>query len=560
MRVPFFILKNGGMSMFSAGERKKRFAQMAENKLDLLVIGGGITGAGIALDAVSRGLRVGLIEMQDFAAGTSSRSTKLVHGGLRYLKQFEFRLVSEVGRERAIVYQNAPHVTTPLQMLLPIVRGGTFGRFSTSLGLLLYDRLANVKKSERRKMLNKSETLAKEPLLKEEGLKGSGCYVEYRTDDARLVIEVLKKAAALGALAVNYVKAVDFTYQEDTITGVIAKEMFSGEEKKIEARKVVNAAGPWVDELREMDGSKNEKQLHLTKGVHLTVDGKRFPLQSAVYFDAPDGRMIFAIPRDNKTYIGTTDTDYSGDLENPQVTTADRDYLLKAVNAMFPSLSLQAEDVESGWAGLRPLIHEKGKGASEISRRDEMFQSPSGLITIAGGKLTGYRKMAERVVDEVMRQLEKEGRRPFISCQTENLVLSGGDFDWEALLTEAEQKGRKLGLAESEARLLAKRYGSNAAKIFEIIGKSGRQADRYGLPRTIFATLLYAIEEECAATISDFFIRRTAALFFDIATVKRWKEPAVHCLAERLNLDQSEREEQLVRLQERIDETTPPVK
>jgi glycerol-3-phosphate dehydrogenase len=239
-------------SSFSSVTRKKQLEMMNEEQYDLLVIGGGITGAGIALDAALRGIKVALVEMQDFASGTSSRSTKLVHGGLRYLKQFQVAMVAEVGKEREIVYENGPHVTTPEWMLLPLHKGGTFGKFTTSFALRIYDFLAGVKKSERRTMLSVEETLHKEPLIKKEGLKGAGYYVEYRTDDARLTIEVMKAAVANGAHIVNYAKSDEFIYENQKIIGSKVKDMISKIEYKIFAKNVVNAAGPWVDDVRRL--------------------------------------------------------------------------------------------------------------------------------------------------------------------------------------------------------------------------------------------------------------------------------------------------------------------
>lgn len=314
--------------------------------------------------------------MQDFAAGTSSRSTKLVHGGLRYLKQFEMKMVAEVGRERAIVYENGPHVTTPEPMLLPIYTGGTFGRFSTSIGLMVYDRLAGVKRSERRTMLNAGAVSDSEPLLRRDGLLGGGLYVEYRTDDARLTIEVMKEAVKRGAQAVNYVKADGFVKENGKIIGIQATDQITGERVQLRASKVINASGPWVDELRKVDGSRQGKTLQMTKGIHLVFDGSRFPLRQAVYFDTPDGRMVFAVPRDGKTYVGTTDTVFRDDPAHPLISEADRNYVIDAVNGMFPDIQIDAEDVESGWAGIRPLIHEEGKSPSEISRKDEVWVSP----------------------------------------------------------------------------------------------------------------------------------------------------------------------------------------
>lgn len=410
------------MTVLSSYQRQDIFQELTAKELDVLVIGGGITGAGIALDAVTRGMKVGLVEMQDFAAGTSSRSTKLVHGGLRYLKQLEVKMVADVGKERAIVYENGPHVTSPEWMMLPFHKGGTFGPFTTNVGLMVYDFLAGVKKSERRQMLTPQEALQKEPLIKRENLKGAGYYVEYKTDDARLTIEVMKKAVQKGAHAINYAKVTDFIYHDSgKIAGAVVTDQINGTSYKLYAKKIINAGGPWVDELREIDGSKQGKALHLTKGVHLVFSQARFPLKQAIYFDAPDGRMIFAIPRGEKTYAGTTDTDYNGDIAHPTVTVADRDYLLEAINAMFPSLNLTADDVESSWAGLRPLIAEEGKSPDEISRKDEIFISDSGLISMAGGKLTGYRKMAEEAVDTVVDQLKKEEGILYSDSETTHL-------------------------------------------------------------------------------------------------------------------------------------------
>ncbi|MBD2871108.1 glycerol-3-phosphate dehydrogenase/oxidase [Paenibacillus arenilitoris] len=523
---------------FSSMERIAQLNEMAGREYDVLVIGGGITGAGIALDAVTRGMKTALIEMQDFAAGTSSRSTKLVHGGLRYLKQLEVKMVAEVGKERAVVYENGPHVTEPEWMLLPFYEGGTFGAFSTSLGLRVYDYLAGVKRGERRQMLTREEAIAKEPLLKRDGLKGGGTYVEYRTDDARLTIEVIKKAAELGADAVNYAKAESLIYDGDRMAGANVTDRIGGGSYAIKARKVVNATGPWVDGLREMDRSKQGKTLRLTKGVHLVFDGSRFPLRQAVYFDTEDGRMIFAIPREGKTYVGTTDTDYTGDIASPRMTEADRDYVLDAIAYMFPELKLASADVESSWAGLRPLIYEEGKDPSEVSRRDEIFRSPSGMLTIAGGKLTGYRKMAESVTDRLAKELEEEFGRAFGPSVTKNLPISGGDTEgsagFPAFVERMRAEGMRLGLSGEAAGKLARRYGTNVGAVFgrleAILNATGGQ----GLPPEWHAALLYGIEEEMAAKPVDFLIRRTGALLFDIDAVRLWKDDIVRIMAERL--------------------------
>ena len=443
---------------------------MSEGQYDLLVIGGGITGAGIALDATLRGMKVALVEMQDFAAGTSSRSTKLVHGGLRYLKQFQVGMVAEVGKERAIVYENGPHVTTPEWMLLPMYKGGTFGPLSTSIGLRVYDFLAGVKKSERRSMLSRNETISKEPLVKKEGLKGGGYYVEYRTDDARLTIEVIKAAFQNGSHILNYVKAEEFIYQNNVITGVRVKDMLTNMVLTIQAKKVVNAGGPWVDNIRKKDYSKNNKQLRLTKGVHLVMDQSVFPLHQAVYFDTPDGRMVFAIPRDGKTYVGTTDTFFDGDATHPKMVAADREYLINAIHFMFPEVKVTEKDIESSWAGVRPLIYEEGKDPSEISRKDEIWEAESGLITIAGGKLTGYRKMAESVVDLIVKRLGETGQR-FKGPQTKTYPISGGNVGgskgFNQYISLKEQEAVEYGFTQEEGRRFVQMYGSNVNELYQ---------------------------------------------------------------------------------------------
>lgn len=552
-------------SAFAADRRAGLLAAMEGDLYDVLVIGGGITGAGIALDAQTRGMRTALVEMQDFAAGTSSRSTKLVHGGLRYLKQLEVKMVAEVGRERAVVYENGPHVTTPERMLLPFYAGGTFGARTTSLGLYVYDRLAGVKRSERRVMLSREETLRREPLLRAEGLRGGGDYVEYRTDDARLTIDVLKQAVRLGAVAVNYAKAEELLYDDSgaTLVGVRVVDRMSGTSYAVRARTIVNATGPWVDGLREQDRSKRGKTVRLTKGVHLVFDGERFPLRQAVYFDTPDGRMVFAIPRDGKTYLGTTDTDYEGDPAAPAMSEEDRSYLLAAANGMFPSLRLEAADVESSWAGLRPLVYQEGKPPSEISRRDEIFVSPSGLVTIAGGKLTGYRKMAEQIVDRLDRRLREAGAGPFGPCITRTLPISGGDIEggaagFEAFVAARTGEGEAIGLPREAASRLARRYGANVRDVFRIAAKSASAASRAGLPLDVYASLLYAIEHEMAVTPADYWVRRTGDLYFDIARVRRWKEEAHGVMAKRLGTFGDAKRREAEELDRLLREATTP--
>lgn len=548
---------------FSNRNRAELVQQIKSTKYDVLVIGGGITGAGIALDGSTRGMKMALVEMQDFAAGTSSRSTKLVHGGLRYLKSFEVGLVAEVGKERAIVYENGPHVTTPEWMLLPFHEGGTFGKFTTSIGLRVYDFLAGVKKSERRTMLTPEETIKREPLVKKEKLKGGGKYVEYKTDDARLTMEVMKAAVDNGAVALNYSKVEELLYENGKVIGAKVRDMLTGEIYEALAHKVVNATGPWVDTVREMDKSKKGKVLRLSKGVHLVIDQSKFPLKQAVYFDTPDGRMVFAIPREGKAYVGTTDTFYAEDIVNPSILAEDRDYLIKAINYMFPDVKITKDDIESGWSGVRPLIWEEGKNPSEISRKDEIWDSQSGLITIAGGKLTGYRRMSASVVDYVAKRFQNEGYRTFTGCQTEHLPMSGGNVGGSAgfkkYIEEQTKVGMELGLTEEDARHLTASYGSNVPVLFEIISEGAAEAEKYGLPIPVFAKLKYALDHEMAATPVDFFNRRTGAILFNISLTKKYQDKVVEYMSDYFNWDGEAKEKYTKELQKAILDATVPL-
>ena len=533
---------------------------LQNEEYDVVIIGGGITGAGIALDASQRGMKVALVEMQDFAQGTSSRSTKLVHGGLRYLKQAQIKVVAETGKERAIVYENGPHVTTPEWMLLPMHKGGTFGKFTTNLGLTAYDRLAGVKKYERKKMLSKKQTLNKEPLVKKDGLKGGGYYVEYRTDDARLTIEVMKRAEENGAEILNHTKSTDFIYDSKSkVRGIEVQDLLTGEMYEINAKKVINAAGPWVDEVRKKDYTRNNKQLRLTKGVHVVIDQSKFPLRQAVYFDTEkDGRMIFAIPREGKAYVGTTDTFYDNDKTKPLTTQEDRDYLIDAINYMFPDVNVKDEDIESTWAGVRPLILEDGKDPSEISRKDEIWEGKSGLLTIAGGKLTGYRHMALEIVDLLAKRLKQEYKLTFAECKTKHTPISGGDVggsaNFESFVERKVEEGKAIGLQADVAKRLASKYGSNVDKLYNIAQIA--QDKDLKLPLELYVELVYSVQNEMVFKPTDFLIRRSGKLYFNINEVKQYKDAVVEELAKLLNYTQSQQNEFTKEINIAIEEAT----
>lgn len=513
-------------------------AEITSSAFDLIVIGGGITGGGIALDAASRGLKTLLLEKGDFASGTSSKSTKLIHGGLRYLKQFDFWLVKEVGSERAIVHNLAPHLVLPEKMLLPLIEGGSYGKWLTSVGLKVYDILAQVGGDDKRKMLEKKEAMALEPLLPKKKVKGAGYYAEYRTDDARLTLENIKTSLEYGARALNYTEVTDFLYEDETVSGVIFRDVISGESYAVSAKHVINAAGPWVDELRGINHSKKGKRLHLTKGVHLVFPHKKLPVKQSVYFDVPDGRMIFAIPRGKVTYVGTTDTNYNSDKDKVETDLADAIYLIAAVNNMFPSIELEMEDIESSWAGLRPLIHEEGKSASELSRKDEIFTSDSGLISIAGGKLTGYRKMAERVVNRISRKLEEEEGRKLKECTTDTIPLCGNGFknykEVKKYMDKIHDRLKPEGFSKYDAWYLVTNYGKQTEDVLERFGK---RKEKKKAERMILSELEFTVAHEMVQSPLDFFVRRTGRLYFDIHSVREHMDAVIAELSKIFKAD-----------------------
>ncbi|MGJ8759037.1 MAG: glycerol-3-phosphate dehydrogenase/oxidase [Polaribacter sp.] len=541
------------MNNFSYLNRKKNTQDLQSNEFDVLIIGGGITGAGIALDAASRGMKVALIEKNDFASGTSSKSTKLIHGGLRYLKQFDFWLVKEVGTERAIVHDLAPHLVVPEKMILPLIDGGTYGSWLTSIGLKVYDILASVEGEDKRKMLDKAEALEKEPMLPENILNGAGYYAEYRTDDARLTIEVLKTALNYNAKIINYTAAKEFIYEDNRVVGAKVKDTFSGEDYDIKAKYVVNACGPWVDELRQINHSKTGKRLHLTKGVHLVVAHDKLPVKQSVYFDIPDGRMMFAIPRGKVTYFGTTDTNYQLDKNNVETNLVDATYLISAVNNMFPKIQLTLDDIQSSWAGLRPLIHEEGKSASELSRKDEIFVSDTELISIAGGKLTGYRKMAERIVDLIAKKYERRFDTKFEEIKTKEIALSGGTFDnyqeVESYTDAIQNRIAEVDFDRKDAEYLVHNYGKQTDIIlqkFDDLMHDNMQE------KMIMAEVWFTINYEMTCTPTDFFMRRTGRLFFDAHSVNLYKEYVLELFKTHFYWDEKTTKKHQLELEEKI--------
>lgn len=533
--------------------RENTLHRLGHETFDLLIIGGGITGAGIALDAAARGIKTALVEKGDFASGTSSRSTKLIHGGLRYLQNLEFKLVREVGKERSLIHRLAPHLALPERMLLPLTRGGKYGRLDSSFGLWFYDRLAAVPARYRRKMLNKNEALHQEPLLPEKNLLGAGLYTEFRTDDARLTIEILKTARRKGAVCLNYVKLEDFTELNGQVTGGSCTDTLTGQSLTVNASVIVNATGPWVDLVRSLNSEITGKRLHLTKGIHIVVPHEKLPVSQSVYFDVPDGRMVFAIPRLNHTYIGTTDTDFQKHPDEVNLEPEDTEYLIRAVNSVFPDVQLNASTVVSAWAGLRPLIHEPGKSASEISRKDEVFISPAGLISIAGGKLTGYRVMAKKTCDLVTRILRQRTGIRYPACQTHRIPLTEKPFGSaeEVAAFIASLTTRLTGQTDralETATYLAWNYGRQAEGILQDLPEN---SDQFEL-KLILSEARYTITEEWCETLTDFFDRRTARLYFQPDRISSVLDPVASVFSQHFSWSHDMTKKRIAEVEQRM--------
>ncbi len=501
------------MPGFEPNSRARSLERLSREVFDLLVVGGGITGAGVAREAALTGLSLALVEARDFAAGTSSRSSKLIHGGLRYLEQGELSLVREAATERKSLRRIAPHLIVVAPMLVPVYGRTAAGLYKLRAGLTLYDRLAGVPAEERHRILSAEEAVASEPLLARGRLQGAALYPEYVTDDARLVLDTLKSAHLAGAAVVNYAR-VTALGAADGLRTIGLRDEESGCELTARARVVVNAAGPWVDALRALDEPDARPRLHLSKGIHLVFRARDLPLRQSVVMPALDGRPIFTVPRGPFVYLGTTDTSYAGPLDEPLVSAEDAHYLLTAMRRTLPSVAIGPREVVGTWAGLRPLVRQEGKPPSEISRRDEITVSTSGLVTIAGGKLTTYRRMAERVLKSAARLLG----RAVAPAGTAQRRLPGGDLgpgqDVDAYLSSrVAERVMQWVPRDAMERLLAT-HGSDAPEILALVtDPASLRPLAEGVPLSA-AEVRHAVRHEMARTVVDVLERRSPLSIF----------------------------------------------
>ena len=493
--------------------RAANLERMRAEVFDVAIIGGGITGAGTALDAVSRGLSVALIEKRDFASGTSSRSSKLIHGGLRYLEQFHFGLVRESLHERAVLSRMAPHLSRPLEFLVPIYSSAARSPLGANklklwTGLWLYDLLAGRRNVARHRWLSRDGALKLAPALDPTGLRGAFVYYDCLTDDARLVIEVIKAAAAHGAAIANYTAARGFRKNDAEQSVVQIEDVLIGSHFELRASVVVNAGGVWSDEVSRLSDANSPEKLRPSKGIHVVTPAEKFRNHTAVLIPSlGEQRFLFVIPWHGRTVIGTTDKDYEGDLDEPVAQPDEVNRVMESAARAFPAANLSSEDVISTFAGLRPLVRADHKQSTkELSRKEEIFETESGLITIAGGKLTTWRRMAERVVDLISQRFERNGRRSALHASvTDRIRLAGGSID-----SDPARAAAQYDVSAPTVEHLMNTYGGNYRVVLDITRESKEMKETLvrGLPH-IEAEVVYAARYEMAATVEDVLARRT---------------------------------------------------
>lgn len=507
----------------STPARARTLDALEAGTFDCLVIGGGITGAGIAREAALRGLSVALLEADDFASGTSSRSSKLIHGGLRYLAMGDVALVRDTALERKRVFALAPHLAEPRWMLVPARSYAGLLKFRA--GLATYETLGAVADADRHRNWGADDLAREEPLLRRDRFPYACVYREYLTDDARLVLANVRDAVRHGAVVINHAGVASIVRENGRACGVAATCRISGRQIRVRARVLVNAAGPWVEAVTRLEDPGAPPRLHLSKGVHVAVRAERLPLHHIAILGTADKRSIFAIPRGPVVVLGTTDTSYGRGAERePPVLPEDVAYLLEPIARSFDVAPLAPPDCVTAWAGLRPLLAEPGRPVAELSRRDEITSGPAGVITIAGGKLTGYRKMGEDVVGRVASALGRSAPPP----ADPDAPLPGGDFDGD-LDALARRISSRSGVGPRCAERLARLYGTES----EAVLSRGSEPLAPGLD-VVTGEIEWAIDVEGAVGVADVVYRRTRAALYDPDARDAIPGPVAERMAARL--------------------------
>ncbi|MGH9938160.1 MAG: glycerol-3-phosphate dehydrogenase/oxidase [Blastocatellia bacterium] len=539
---------------FSWRTRRESLSKFAEEVFDILIIGGGITGAGLALDAALRGLRVALVEKRDFAAGTSSRSTKLIHGGLRYLEHFDFALVREGLRERAILAKIATRLARPFPFVIPIYKNSRRNYdhpLKMRLGLWFYDLLAGRYNFARHLRLSRDEALRFAPQLDPQGLKGAFLYYDAVTNDSRLVIEVIKTARERGAEIANYTRVAGFIKNEDgKIAGARLRDELTGAEIECRARIVINATGVWMEDTIRLNGQTAiglNKRVRPAKGIHLTVSADRLRVGAALLIPSLDShRFYFVVPWEGRVNIGTTDTDYNGDKNHPQAEPGEVSEILGAINSYFPEARLEPADVISSWAGLRPLITDlRASATAGVSRKEEIIESEDGLISIGGGKLTTYRLMAEHGINLAAKRLSERFDIAANDASTKDAAI-GGDLNRDELTMIAERLSQTENLPLETARHLLRDYGADYHRLIELTREDERLRERLveGLPQ-VLAEIVYAARYEMALTLADAMMRRTRLAMVAGRDSVRCGAIAAEMMARELGWSREETERQI---------------
>lgn len=541
------------MNEFSWRSRLVSLERFEREVFDVLIIGGGITGAGLALDAAARGLKTALVEKRDFAAGTSSRSTKLIHGGLRYLEQFDVALVREALLERSVLARIAPHQAEAFPFVIPIYadRQRNYDHpLIMRAGLFLYDLLAGRQNFAKHRRLSREEALRLAPQLDPRGLKGAFLYYDALTNDSRLVIEIVKAAHQDGAAIANYTRVESYLRDADgKITGARVLDELSGERIELRARVTINATGIWMEEMIRLDGGSAEglkKKLRPAKGIHLTIAANRLKVDAAWLIPSLTGhRFYFVVPWEGRVNIGTTDTDYSGGKDFPQAEHDEVAEILNAINSYFPEANLDPSDVISAWAGLRPLISDaNAKDTTKVSRKEEMIETADGLISIGGGKLTTYRAMAEHGIDLVLKRLGNNSA----NRTTKDIPISGGEMSRVELDQTAKQLASHYNLPMDVTRHLAFSYGSNFDALIRLMldDESLRERLVADLP-VVKAEIVYAARHELAVSLTDALTRRTRLAMLAGAASLNCAPIAAELMAKELGWSEEEAARQLER-------------
>lgn len=498
-------------------------------EFDVLVIGGGIVGAGVAQDAASRGLSVLLVERDDFASGTSSRTTKLIHGGLRYLEQLKVNLTRELCHERALLEQLAPHLIKDFSFILPLTREDRLFGVKAKIGLTLYDLLSGSKSLiHKHESLSQRELLEASPALSSQLVKGGLRFHDCITDDSRLVLEVIKSAGNEGAHVINYMEVTDFLSQDGSINKVRCRDRYSGATLEIRSKMIVNAAGVWTDRLLQKSDPGWRSKVVPAKGTHIIVPPSAFETNSALFLPTSDGRYVFVVPWLRSLMIGTTDTSYDGDLNNPFPTTEEVDYLIACVNHYSGSKKLSRKDVIAAWSGVRPLLNEPvpspklGKNAqtepngkdttSNLSREHQIIESPNKMISVIGGKLTNYRLMANEVVDKIVLSLPSVPAQKTKNQSRTRRMMLGGWTDKNDFLTATASiaaQARKLAIEPATLDHLISSYGKDAQLVIDILEKQPILNERIcpDFP-PIMAEIPFCVLSEMAVSLEDLLFRR----------------------------------------------------